>query len=216
MLSTFFLLFVPGSPIVWVLLSTLLESCLHLPLSIGPFLLSVPWTLPVQPLLLHQGKNVAENKASHFADQLLHLITVLPHRSGCWHISGVGGHREARADEAVHARRKICGRLCMRICAQGMTRLRNHLSLVIAMGVSFSQITSPALFSPCPHKCYPNYFIKRYPNNSLPKISLLPLWLSFGLHFKSTRDFIAPGRHVFLSSMLKMSPFALPYGFRGT
>lgn len=57
-------------------------------------------------VVMHQGSDVAESKSSHFLDHLLCLVHHAPHKSRCWHISGVGGHGGVRATEAVPPQKK--------------------------------------------------------------------------------------------------------------
>lgn len=99
-----FWLFTPRSHMVWLLLSPLAGKqlcCPHLPPSLSwSFLTKCPFSscsAACAVIVLHQGNNVAENKASHFAHHLLHLVyhaasqkQALTHFRGRWAWRGEG------------------------------------------------------------------------------------------------------------------------------
>lgn len=85
-------------------------------------------------VVLNQGNNMAENKASHFAHHLLHLVhhaasqkQALTHFRGRWAWRGEGCWNCSSIEE-------IAARPCIGISAQGVARLKNDLFLVIAIG----------------------------------------------------------------------------------
>lgn len=132
-----------------------------------------PWRNPLAPkhppslgfssaelarVVMHQGSNVAESKSSHFLDHILRLVhhtasqkQVLTCFRGRWSWRGKGCWSCSSTEE-------ISARLCMRISTHCMVRPKNDFTLVIAIGVSLSQITAPVWFFSWSHKCYPNYF----------------------------------------------------------
>lgn len=210
---TLFWLFIPRSPVVWVLLPPLAGKylcCPHPPPSVGPSWPRVPWDLPVQPLLwLCCIKEMTWLKIKPLVLQISSSILVhhaasqkqtLTHFRGRWAQRGEGCWSCPSMEE-------ISARLHMKISAQGMARLRNDLFLVIAVCRSLSWITSPAWFSSWPHKCYPSYFFWRCSSNFTSEnqpASSLSLFMS---HFKSTRDFRAPALCVGPSSNFENVPF---------
>lgn len=108
---TLFWLFLPRSPVVWVLLPPLAGKypcCPHPPPSVGPSWPRVPWDLPVQPLWLCCIKEMTWLKIKPLILQISSSIwfTTQPHKSRHWHISGTGEHRGVRAAEAPPPWRK--------------------------------------------------------------------------------------------------------------
>ena len=206
-----FQLFIPTSPKVWLLLSPLAGKhlcCPHLPTS-WPSWPSIPYALPVQPLLwLCHIKEIMWLKIKPLISQVSSSIwfAMQLHKSKHWHTSGTGGHREGRAAEAVPLRRKSLQDYVWGSLPRAWPDWEKTFSLLSPWGCH-SVGSHPQPDSPHGHTNVTLVTFSKDASIISPlKISML-LWLSFRLRFKSTRGFIAVARCVVISSALKMSFF---------